>query len=364
VALLLHLLIVAGRDQRAWVANGVILALAGVLSGHLVTLYYQADTFREGIPVADLLTHETCFHRVAFRHDVDQPLRCYLDSSPDEIDFMAAHNLAGFRHTQLPQALTATDNLVVIVTEAAAHGVHIRDRMLPPGTRTLHLYDETSVDAAETLFAHLPTPPQETAVGRADAAVLDVIEDAAAFDVVRYNPTGLWDPYAAQLPDDVALHEQTLVLGYNLSVMRYVRTPETIDADITFGGAVRLVGWRIPSSLEAPPCAVLELESVWELAGTPAGAHPAGVAFVMVGADGAAIARDQGITGAASDKWEAGRRYFDARALTIPCDTPPGDYPLMVEAYDFDAKVPLEAAFADGTPVGGLYFLTSVRVTE
>jgi hypothetical protein len=55
--------------------------------------------------------------------------------------------------------------------------------------------------------------------------------------------------------------------------------------------------------------------------------------------------------------------YRDSRSLTIPCDTPPGDYPLLVGWYDYDdPTASLLVTLPDETPIGGVAYLTTVKV--
>jgi hypothetical protein len=60
--------------------------------------------------------------------------------------------------------------------------------------------------------------------------------------------------------------------------------------------------------------------------------------------------------------WQVGESYLDERALTIPCDTQPGEYPLLLGLYNFETLESLPAALPDGTPVSSLVYLTTLYV--
>ena len=66
-------------------------------------------------------------------------------------------------------------------------------------------------------------------------------------------------------------------------------------------------------------------------------------------------------------KWTAGQRRADQRLISIPCDLPQGEYPLLIgmntaNTGDHPALVPV--AYTDGTPVGSYFYLTTITVTS
>ena len=78
-----------------------------------------------------------------------------------------------------------------------------------------------------------------------------------------------------------------------------------------------------------------------------------------------AVARtDAEPSGARTIDWDASTYHLDGRTLFIPCDLPPGDYPLLVGLHDLLTAEPLPAFTPDGSPAGSnLAYLTTLRVT-
>jgi hypothetical protein len=62
--------------------------------------------------------------------------------------------------------------------------------------------------------------------------------------------------------------------------------------------------------------------------------------------------------------WQVDRPYPDQRGLTIPCDSAPGEYPLLLGVYQFvgAATHNLPVTLPDGTPLGELAYLTTLIV--
>jgi hypothetical protein len=49
--------------------------------------------------------------------------------------------------------------------------------------------------------------------------------------------------------------------------------------------------------------------------------------------------------------------------LRVPCDLPPGDYPLLIGMFDMVSTEPLSIYTPDGTPTSStLYYLTTLTV--
>jgi hypothetical protein len=103
------------------------------------------------------------------------------------------------------------------------------------------------------------------------------------------------------------------------------------------------------------------VDSWWRAAEAPP--QNLNLQVVMVGADGSAIAESNAPLGAVPTSiWEPERLTADIRPLTVPCDTPPGEYPLILGVYDPATLAPLPAYDAAGNPVGNQVYLTTLFV--
>jgi hypothetical protein len=337
----------ANKRGRHGLVNINSIVATVFVTAYLLTVYSTTNTYREGVPTAALLNHERCFMRYAFERTTDGEV-CQFDILPAEIDLLAAYNLAGFRGASLPQRVPPTDHPLVIVTDAALHGVHIRDRMTANPDPIL-LFAESS-DIAEAVFPTLDHPPTQWFSGEDERVLVDLV-NAPSFTVIRDDRVDLWEHVATGLPPDYFVSGLRLVPDYHLTVADYTWVPSLNETDVTFNDEVRLEGWWIPSSLTVAPCESVTLQSVWSRV-DDVPQDLTGIAFVMVDADGVAVARTEGESAVSSKQWEPDTRYLDQRSLTIPCETSPGSYPLMLGVYNFETT----AAY------GELTYLTNVVV--
>ncbi len=61
--------------------------------------------------------------------------------------------------------------------------------------------------------------------------------------------------------------------------------------------------------------------------------------------------------------WRADSYHLDQRTLHIPCDLPPGDYPLLIGLHDLVSAEPLPASRGRAPLPSPLVYLTTLVVS-
>lgn len=141
----------------------------------------------------------------------------------------------------------------------------------------------------------------------------------------------------------------------------YARIPEP-RSNIAYGDSFELVSWRLLTPVDTQACDWVTVEHWWRADEKPDDNY--NTSLDLVASTGIGIARTNGEpAGLLTLQWEPNRLYMDTRSVPIPCDTPPGDYSIMVTMYDYDAT-PLTARLSDGTELGGIAYLTTIHVRE
>ena len=89
------------------------------------------------------------------------------------------------------------------------------------------------------------------------------------------------------------------------------------------------------------------------------------IGLVLADASGQGVARtDAEPSGARTIDWRADSYHLDQRTLHIPCDLPPGDYPLLIGLHNLVSAEPLPAFAPDGAPLPSpLVYLTTLVVS-
>lgn len=159
------------------------------------------------------------------------------------------------------------------------------------------------------------------------------------------------------LPPD-ALLTRRYVLGVLVAEF-YQRAPAA--PLVVFGQQIALGMFAPPGVIEAAPGQTLDFDLWWRAAGTPQADYSVGL--YLLAEDGRVLAQqdggfDRGRVPAPllpADRWTP-----DARALLIPADVPPGEYPLTVAVYDWRDGARLLPA--DGNRADNAYLLATVRV--
>ena len=142
--------------------------------------------------------------------------------------------------------------------------------------------------------------------------------------------------------------------------------PEDLAPRHSFGGELALGHWSLRDSVQVQPCQRIHFESWWQA--TVKLQTDYSLQLVMTAADGRFVAStDFALTSESTrfrepeDAW-----YLDARRLQIPCDTPVGEYSLLLIVFDprsleLSDKLPLIQA--DGSAGDTWLYLTTLFVS-
>lgn len=149
-----------------------------------------------------------------------------------------------------------------------------------------------------------------------------------------------WDGYPP-LPD-----EGRLVTGYR-------RIPSDLADLYRFGDAFQLAAWRYRDDVRVRPCQTIRLESWWRLLQPVSSNYT--LTLVLADGQGQGIVRNDSAPGGIDTLlWQMDQPYVDVRVLTLPCDLPAGEYPLLLGLY----------GVMDGRPepLGTPFYLTTLFV--
>ena len=142
--------------------------------------------------------------------------------------------------------------------------------------------------------------------------------------------------------------------------------PEDLAPRHSFGGELALGHWALHDSVQVQPCQRVHFESWWQIAAKPEIDY--NLQLALTDADGLFVAStDHMLTSEwvryrePADEWA-----LDARDLQIPCDTPAGEYPLLLIVFDplsleLSDKLPLIQA--DGSEGDRWLYLTTLFVS-
>jgi hypothetical protein len=142
------------------------------------------------------------------------------------------------------------------------------------------------------------------------------------------------------------------------------RTAPTGDEPLfRFGGAMLLHDWSFVGDVKVRPCQRISIESWWRTDATPDDNY--NMQIVMVDDTGGQITEANApLALSPTQLWQPGAFTLDVRSLTVPCDTPPGEYPLIMGVYDPGDVSPLPVTDAGGSPSGNQVYLTTLFVAE
>ncbi len=172
-------------------------------------------------------------------------------------------------------------------------------------------------------------------------------------------------PFLDILQEDFALYRAGTALGDRRTyyLREYRRVPAGLHDLARFGEAISLQGWHLPDGVTVRACQDVPFESWWQALTAPNA--DLGIGLVLADANGQGVARaDAEPSGPRTLDWEAGTYHLDGRTLTVPCDLPPGDYPLLIGLHDLVTAEALPAFTPDGAPAGSnLHYLTTLTVT-
>ena len=141
--------------------------------------------------------------------------------------------------------------------------------------------------------------------------------------------------------------------------------PEDLAPRHSFGGELALGHWALHDSVQVQPCQRVHFESWWQVVQKPLINY--NLQLALTDADGRFVAStDHMLTSESTRLQEPANEWFlDARDLQIPCDTPAGEYPLLLIVFDprsleLSDKLPL--INDDGSEGDRWLYLTTLHV--
>ncbi|MBZ0304342.1 MAG: glycosyltransferase family 39 protein [Anaerolineae bacterium] len=165
----------------------------------------------------------------------------------------------------------------------------------------------------------------------------------------------------------VRIHGIDYALIYDTADLHYEPVPEDTFSDLAVftndrnDDVIRLKRWDLRDDVHVARCGSVTLDSWWE--GDNPIAETYYLSMVAVDEGGEGVTRVEEAPGNVDTLvWQPGRYYHDIRTLQIPCDLPPGEYPLMFIIRERSLYWAMQAASGDGAPVGTLFYLTTLFV--
>ena len=153
-----------------------------------------------------------------------------------------------------------------------------------------------------------------------------------------------------------------------LEVREYRRQPPDAAPLLRFGEDVVLQAWRLNDDHIVPPCETISVDTWWSVMQPLDKLYSS--TLVIAGADGQGVVNSDAVPGGIypTSIWQTEQLYFDERELSLPCDLPAGDYPLLLGMYETPvegsaAPQNLFVHSADGAPTDRqLEYLTTLVV--
>jgi len=270
--------------------------------------------------------------------------------------------------------------LVAFMTPAYQPGdrviAHVNDYAASTQVLAYYLHDRLPGGLDKASMFHVggsshrfPYDPIANQVQASDPATLarfaQFLDGAERAWLITYNRTDLLDPFLdalgrafgdarkAVLRDDTNVYE----------IVEYRRVPADLGDVARFGEVIHLRGWSLPDGMSVRACQDVPFESWWYAAAAP-GAD-LGIGLVLADANGQGVVRtDAEPSGARTLDWAAGTYHLDGRTLSVPCDLPPGEYPLLIGLHDLISAEPLPAFSPDGDALDSpLVYLTTLVVS-
>lgn len=206
-----------------------------------------------------------------------------------------------------------------------------------------------------------------------DAAQLpDYLADSQRLWLVLGNSYPAGEAMLEAIEDEFSLYSAVNFRGETyyrgLEVLEYRRQPRDAVPLLRFGEDIVLQAWRLNNDHIVQPCASISVDTWWSVV------QPLELLYsstlVIAGADGRGVANSDAVPGGIypTSIWQPEQLYFDERELSLPCDLPSGDYPLLLGMY----ATPVEGGespqnllvhTADGAPTDRqLEYLTTLVV--
>jgi len=271
--------------------------------------------------------------------------------------------------------------LVAFMTPAYQPGdrviAHVNDYAASTQVLAYYLQDRLPGGLEKASMFHVggsshrfPYDPIANQVQNNDPATLarfaQFLDGAERAWLITYSRTDLLDPFLGVLSRDfgdtrkAVLRDDTTVY----EIVEYRRVPAGLGDLARFGQAIYLQGWDLPDGVSVRACQDVPFESWWYAAAAP-GAD-LGIGLVLADAQGQGVARaDAAPSGSLTVDWRADSHHLDQRTLRIPCDLPPGEYPLLIGVHTLVSAESLPAFAPDGAPLPSpLVYLTTLGVSS
>lgn len=364
VVVLLAVLGLGTRERLRWFHTALLyLNLAVVVA--LAVLYFQAENVmlqrlserwgRSFDPalIGTIRPEEQCVLDYRFTRDVS--CASEIRALPDLVDALAARRLTVFAHEPtrfiLP-GIYQPGSPIGIETGDPWLSVHIRDWLLA-GVPNEQVWFVT--DAAAQV-ADSPQPPVNVIASAADFA-----SDAA--QVWYLQTDALPTTTLAALENDgyISVYRHRLSEPLPLTLTAYQRLPEAPRLLFRLGDDIALQGWQLLDSVQVAQCQSVTVQTLWSVERSVDFDYS--MTLTLTNRDGIGITRADGApAGLEMNQWLPDQLYLDRRTLTVPCDLPPGEYPLLTGLYDYRDDRSVAVTTADGAPIPGLIYLTTLFV--
>ncbi len=137
--------------------------------------------------------------------------------------------------------------------------------------------------------------------------------------------------------------------------------PEAADTLFRYGDEITLQAWDLPGGVTVGACDRVVMETWWSADQRPAANYS--LLLALQDTEGRAVAdANSDLSALPTAVWVPGTFVLDARTLTVPCDTPPGSYALVLSVYQPGAPASLPVSLPDGTPSGDFTYITTLFV--
>jgi hypothetical protein len=265
------------------------------------------------------------------------------------------------QHVQAGDAVVVNDRGV---TEQLIWVYYLQERTSLPHDASFHLMHLHS-----EYFPLMPTQPLHFTLEESDENLRrfqDFWQDSTTIWYIQGNsPVAYTNAFLAPLRDSFSEAQRTQFSGeahLSYNIIEYQRKPELREI-FRFGEHVTLQAWSLRESVQVQPCQALTLESWWKTDAMLPDNYS--LSFVLANADGVGIANtDSTPANILTQQWQPDQDYVDERTVTVPCDAPAGEYPLLLGLYDPDSLAALLATTTDGSPLGDRVYLTTVFVNR
>ena len=148
----------------------------------------------------------------------------------------------------------------------------------------------------------------------------------------------------------------------NYRLSEYAKAPEHQGPLIHVGDPMRLYSWALEGSVEVAACQSVTVESWWQLETEVDVSYSLGIILAEADGDGQVAIQDSIPAEKFTTEWQTDRFYRDRTTLQIPCVTEAGSYNLLLAAKEMVSGAILPLRYADGTPIGREFYLTTLRV--